>query len=61
MRLIPIYSLPGYLKDPDGNIFRMYKGHLYRVPTRVVDGEEVIDYKGKELRVRTLLTLGVQR
>ena len=61
MRLIPIYSLPGYLKDPDGNICRMYKGRLYRVPTRVVDGEEVIDYKGKEIRISTLLNLGRQR
>lgn len=62
MRLIPIYSMPGYLKDPDGNIRRMHKGHLYRVPTHVVDGEECITLpNGKPVRVSTLLTLGVQR
>lgn len=60
MRLIPIYSLIGYLKDSEGNIFRMHKGHLYKVPTRVVNGEEVIEYKGKEIRVSTLRTLGRQ-
>ena len=59
--LRPVYGCPGLLKDPDGNICRMFKGHLYRVPTRVVNGEEVIDYKGKELRVSTLLALGVHR
>jgi len=58
MRLIPVYSLIGFLKDSEGNIFRMHRGHLYKVPTRVVGGEEVIDYNGKELRVKTLLNLG---